>query len=672
MPCMLGVVAFLIVVGPRALDPENIAWLGWGDQAQHFLGWHYFRNSEWALPLGLNPDFGIELSSTIIYSDSNPLLAFLFKPFSSLLPEVFQYFGLWLLACFVLQAWFAWKLLSLITDNQIVRILGAGFFVFSPPMIFRMAVHLNLAGHFLVLAALYLALKPKIEGRALPWAILLSVSALVHAYLLAMVGAIWLADLAGRLFIGKRPVAKAMQEVIGMLAILALVCWMAGYFSVGRGVVSGGFGQFRMNLLSVLDASGWSFALKNIPKAEDNLEGFNFLGLGAIVLALWSMPLLISGRVSIWPAVKRQVVLLLVLLGLTLFALSNHIGVADTAFHYPLPEWVLRGANVFRASGRMFWPAFYMLMFVMLFVVIRGHDARPAIAILTGALILQVADTRAAWAGIRAKMMEEPAAEWRTPLKDPFWADAARQYRKIRWIQPVNQSPNWQVLSAFAAKHHMATDAVYLARVSQSALKDAQAKALDVLRSGQYEADTLYVLDEILLRSAALSLDAKTDLLARVDGLAVVAPGWKRCRHCVGVQSELSLADLQGITYLGRDLPSTTGSSSGSARLARSGQDRPGYITYGPYVYLGDGKYEVSIKYTSSAPADSRIGHYDIYDSGHQIKNAEGILYGTGGQEKIFTIPFDINDQSSSPYEFRVFWEGFSDLEVQELQLKSL
>ncbi len=560
MPYMLGVVAFLIVVGPRALNPENIAWLGQGDQVQHFLGWHFFRNSDWTLPPGLNPDFGIELSSAIVYSDSNPLLALLFKPFSNILPEVFQYFGLWLLVCFVLQAWFAWKLLGLITNNQIVRILGAGFFVFSPPMIFRMAVHLNLAGHFLVLAALYLALKPKIEGRALPWAILLSVSALVHAYLLAMVGLIWLADLAGRLFIGKRPVGEAVREVIGMLAILALVCWMAGYFSVGQGVVGGGFGQYRMNLLSIFDAGGWSFALKDIPKAEDNLEGFNFLGLGTIILALWSIPILISGRVNIWPAVRRQAMLLLVLLGLTLFALSNSVGIADTVFHYSLPEWVLRGANIFRASGRMFWPVFYMLVFVLLFVVIRGHDARPAITILAGALILQVVDTSAAWAGIRTSLMAEPASEWSSPLKDPFWADAARKYKKIRWIQPANVSPNWQVLATFAAKHHMATDAVYLARVSHSALTDAQARAQDAVQASHYEADTLYILNEAALRAAALSLNEEADLLARIDGFSFLAPGWKKCQHCMRIQGEVDFADLLPPVRIGDRLEFRPGS----------------------------------------------------------------------------------------------------------------
>lgn len=544
LPLLLGVVSFLLVVGPNVLDPTNIAWLGQGDPPQHFLGWHFFRNSEWAIPLGLNPDFGIELSNAIVFSDSNPLLAFLFKPFSSILPEVFQYFGWWLLACFVLQAWFSWKLLGLVSSNRVILVLGVGFFIFSPPMIFRVPVHLSLSGHFLLLAALYLALKPKTDRRALLWAALLSVSALVHAYLLVMVALIWLANVMEKLVIERRLVVVAVREVAGIILMLGVICWLAGYFSVGQGVVTGGYGYFRMNLLSILDAREWSFILKSISVAGANYEGFNFLGLGVIVLVVCAMPVLISGRVNAWPVVKRRVVLLLVLLGLTLFALSNNVGVASYDFQYPLPEFLLRAANIFRASGRMFWPVFYILIFVLLFVVIRGYDTRLATIILAGALVLQIVDTRAGWAGIRAGLMVKPASEWSTPLKDQFWIDAARKYKKVRWVQPVNQSPNWQALAMFAGKYHLATDAVYLARMSGAALESSQAKAQDALRTGNYEADTLYILDDASLRLAALSLNKEADLLARIDGLSVLAPGWNKCKHCANVQDGSGLVDL--------------------------------------------------------------------------------------------------------------------------------
>ncbi len=210
MPFLLGMAAFFLIVRPQALRPTNIAWLSDYDQSQHYLGWHFFRNADWSFPIGLNPDYGLELSSAIVFSDSNPLLAFLFKPFSSLLPEPFQYFGLWLLVCFVLQAWLAWKLVGLVSRHLAVRLLGAGLFVLAPPMIWRMQVHSSLAGHFLILAALYLSLRPTRRLRTTGLAIVLVVAA-PGASLFVGAGR---GSVAGRLGSGRGP-ARAIRPARG-------------------------------------------------------------------------------------------------------------------------------------------------------------------------------------------------------------------------------------------------------------------------------------------------------------------------------------------------------------------------------------------------------------------------------------------------------------------------
>ena len=101
---LIGLGSFFLVVGPLALNPNNVAWLDGGfDPTQHYLGWVFFRHSPWSIPLGLNPHFGMDISSSIVYSDSIPILAILFKPFAALLPETFQYFGLWLLHFYYLH-----------------------------------------------------------------------------------------------------------------------------------------------------------------------------------------------------------------------------------------------------------------------------------------------------------------------------------------------------------------------------------------------------------------------------------------------------------------------------------------------------------------------------------------------------------------------------------------
>lgn len=554
LPLLFGVLAFFCVIGPQALDPQNIAWLEQGDPATHYLGWQYFRHAPWTFPLGLNPFYGLELGSSIIFSDSNPLLALLFKPFNAWLPATFQYFGLWLLACFVLQAWFGWKLLGLMTGNPLIRLLGSGLLVFSPPMFLRMGGHLSLSGHFLILAALYLALLPSLYRRRLAWGALLAVTAMVHAYLLAMVALIWVADLLGKTFSQQLTRRQGLLEGVLLFAVVSVCCWQAGYFAIADGTQSGGFGLYRMNLLSPLDPAGWSFILPDLPKASGDYEGFNYAGLGVLLLVPLALIAWLRNRQPLKDELRIRLWLLLALIGLSLFALSNQIGVGAHTFSYPLPKIAGNLANVFRASGRMFWPVLYALILMVMFLLVRGYRPRIVVAVLALALTIQIVDTRNGWMGLRNSKMMTPSAEWATPMRDPFWANAAAHYPNVRSLMPQNQSERWQVIADFAATHGLKTDAVYLGRMSSKALEQARQKAQHMLESGQYDTDSLYILDDTVLADAAKSVNSETDLLTRVDGLVVLAPGWKRCSQCLSMPDEGRQMSLLALTRPGQTL----------------------------------------------------------------------------------------------------------------------
>ncbi|WP_338800417.1 DUF6311 domain-containing protein [Pseudomonas sp. RSB 5.4] len=534
MPLLLGVVAFFIVIGPRALNPQNIAWLGSGDPATHYLGWVFFRHSPWSWPLGLNPSYGLELSSAIIFSDSNPLLALIFKPFAEWLPEPFQYFGLWLLLCFVLQGWFAWKLVGLATANNALRLLSVTLFLFNPALISRMGEHLSLAGHFLILAALFLALRPRVKWRRLAWGGLLAFAALIHAYLLAMVGLIWLADLLTRSLKRQLPLKNALVELVGFLLLTAGCCWQAGYFTVkGEGLASFGFGLFRANALTFFDPAGWSYILGDIPGVPGDSAGMAFPGTGVIFLLACVLWFIRSGNSHVVAALRKQWLLLMALLGLMLFAFSNRIGVGPFEFVYGLPEPVIAMAGIFRASGRMIWPVMYAAIFAVVFLIVRNAAPRTALVLLLTALLVQVVDTRAGWAGIRRQQMATPAVAWQSPMVDPFWQSAAAHYEKVRYMIPQNLTAHWMTLSDYAGNNRLATDAVYLGRVSAQAQEDLQHTAARTIDSGKYQSDTLYVLEQRAALQAALNVDGASDALVRIDGFYVLAPGWRRCAECL-------------------------------------------------------------------------------------------------------------------------------------------
>lgn len=87
---LLGAAFFILLYGVRVLDPTNVAWIlnRGGDPSQHYLGWEFYRQSEVHLPyLGMSYATVYPYRTSIIYTDSIPLLAVAFKAVSVLLPE---------------------------------------------------------------------------------------------------------------------------------------------------------------------------------------------------------------------------------------------------------------------------------------------------------------------------------------------------------------------------------------------------------------------------------------------------------------------------------------------------------------------------------------------------------------------------------------------------------
>lgn len=552
IPVLIGIISFVIVTGGTILNPSNIAWMAWGDPRQHYLGWAFFRQDEWRWPLGLNPNFGLELGSAVAFSDSLPLFAIPFKLLEPILPSVFQYFGIWILVCFILQAIFAWRICGLISYDLVARVEMCGFFAFAPPMLWRLHGHSSLIGHFLILSAIYLSLISREHRHSVAFAVMVSASAAVHAYLLAMVAAIWLASLADGLWNRRISIRAGIIEFCAVLAIVALICWQVGFFSVGQGVASGGYGIYRMNLLALVNADGWSRILPGIRDGEGDYEGFNYLGIGLLLLAILSIPFAIKSSSLIPKLFYRAPFSCLLIVALIVFALSNVVGFSIWSVSYPLMGVIEKFSHTFRSSGRMFWPVYYVIVTLILVATVRGLGIARARWVLALALVLQVVDTSAGWTFRHIQLTVPSSDRWPTPMQNAFWQQAAGRYSKVRWIMPENQSPHWAELSDYAVRHGMATDAAFLARIGTLELIRTQVDAEERLKSGQFDNDTLYVIDAKSIMQA-VDTASGDDLVATIDGLYVLAPGWRRCEDC-GRDYEFNPNSLYGPLLPGRDV----------------------------------------------------------------------------------------------------------------------
>lgn len=536
---VLGLFGFLTLVGYRVLIPTNIAWLNISDPSTYYLGWEFFRFSKWDFPLGLNPQYGLGISNAILYSDSNPLFAIFFKFFSTLLPEPFQYFGIWLLLCFLLQAYFANRLMGLITEDLIFRLLGISFFIFSPILNWRLHQnigHLTIAGHFFILAALYLSLKDLTypNRNLLAWLALLITAAAVNSYLLMMTSLFWGTSLIRAAYWRQAEYKFTIALIVVSIILVTLTCWQVGYFTVsgdGLYIISDYFNYFRMNVLGIIDPGIpdyglWSYFIPDIPGDNHQHEGFNFLGIGILLLIPLILKPLWNCRNHWGVFLKKYALLILVLLGLLLISLSHKIGIGSWNYQLSLNESILKILNIFRGHGRMFWPVYYFIYWGLLGLIITGYSRRMAMCILGIALAIQIVDTSRGWLPIRHFLMMPASSIWPTPLTDPFWTAAAQKYQKLYRAPGGNAIPHWVTFAAYAGKNKMATDSVYLGRVSPEAQAVTNAKTMNALTTGNYETDAIYILDPGVLPIALPNLNFDKDQLIYADGFFIIAPRW--------------------------------------------------------------------------------------------------------------------------------------------------
>jgi hypothetical protein len=589
-PILIGILAFLVIAGPRFLDPTNVAWLVGGDPLQHYLGWAFYRNGPWTWPIGLNPLYGMEFSNSIVFTDSIPLLAIPFKAISQFLPYPFQYLGIWVLLCFVLQAYFAFRLIRLITSSIAIQCLGSIFFLFSPPLIFRLSLHESLMGHFIILAALYLNLKPINEGaeakkkysHILAWIVLLSIAALTHFYLAVMALVLWLADLFRRAFVLKRISFKgAFIEVMLVLGVMAFVTWQAGYFAIGGASgATRGFGDFRTNLLALFNSRGWSYFIRPIPLRDAveaaTGEGFQYLGAGSLLLLFSAIYAAIKARLDFTQSLcltwKNYPFLIGALVVLALISFSNHIGFGPWNLTVPLPEFVTNLMALVRSSSRLFWPTYYTILLIILYVILKSYRTKNVLILLGIAAIMQVVDTSAGWLAIKEKVSLSSSNQFKTVLQNPFWAGAGQTYQSVV-INDVHG--NWEDFGIYASSNKMATNITHLARIDESKRTAFTQMITHQLYSGPLNPNNLYIFrewksapDKLIYNS--IKYNPEVDLLASIDGFNLLAPGWKTCKSCAPVDGLYELRQLAPTLAIG-ELAHFTKAGDGRAKYMLNG-----------------------------------------------------------------------------------------------------
>jgi hypothetical protein len=518
---LIGLVVFLAITGGKVLNPFDSSFIfaGGGDAVQHYVGWLFFRHEPLLqIPFGKNPAYGEAVSSTIVFTDSLPLMAFIFRPLARFLPFSFQYVGIWTAISFALQGVFAWKLLQRFTTDRILLGLGTAFFTLSFPMVLRISSHEGLSAHWLILAALWLFFSD--SPKRSRWALLISLAALVHAYMIAILGIIWAFDL-GRRYLSKceQPIQLA-KEVATVLVCLVVVMGLAGYFAHGS-TVAEGFGIYRMNLLSWFDRKDALSTLVFQERRAGDYEGAVYLGAGMLCLAVLAIAALPRVRHNFSVSRSKMKAVIALCAALLLYAISNRVGFGShEVLSYPLDTVVGPLAKTFRVSGRFAWPVMYLAYMAIIAVVIRCYSNRTAAVAMSVLLLVQAGDMMNG----TALMRERWSQPWASPMQSAFWNDAGAKYKRVAFVLPAN-GPATALpagalpLDIFAASHGMSVNWSDAARPDEVKAKALADSLREEVLSGQIRPDTLYVIGDDAVWSRAGGT-GKT-----VDGYRIIAPG---------------------------------------------------------------------------------------------------------------------------------------------------
>lgn len=454
----LSALLFILIYGVSVLDPSYTDWLlAGGDLSQHFLGFALYADAPWQLQIGMMNTAAYPFSESVIFTDSIPLAAVIGKLFAPLSAGSFQYFGIWGMLCFLLQGVLSCFLLKKYISQAFLLLPASLLFVLSPVLLRRMFWHTSLASHFLILIPLILIVYQKefflsVRRACIAWGLLGALCVFVHLYFLAICGILLFCFvLCYFLETSFVPLAKRIFYALWPLASYAcaalLSVWLLGGFSSGMDDGAPGLGYYSFNLNGFFNPQDWSCILRNLPLyADGQYEGFAYLGLGGILLLLTALFLTL---LMIYPALekpryffqkcrafigahKQWLVYAVTFLLILLAAGSNELSIGSRLLIKPaLPDRVLGLWDIFRSSGRLIWPAVYMLLLFGAVVCARKLPKRASVLLFAFCLFLQAFDLKDILSEKHREFTSVNAYE--SCLTDAFWNDILNK-RELKHI----------------------------------------------------------------------------------------------------------------------------------------------------------------------------------------------------------------------------------------------
>ncbi len=587
---IFSALVFILIYGGYIINPLYTDWLFMGgDPTQHYLGWVAYRKSAWHFPIGMVDNLAYPHLTSIIFTDSLPLFAVPFKILSPILPENFQYFGLWGIMSYMLQGIFTCRIVKKYTQSKVVIVLSSVLAVLTPVMIWRMFGHTSLAGHWILIYALgLLFLREKYrEGNRIyiDIAIIALLSSSVHIYFILMNGII-IAGFCLLDILENKRVVRTLIILAEFIAVSAAVVGLLGGFSSGMEPQNEGLGKYSSNLNTFYNPVGWSSVLRDRAMYGDGqYEGFGYLGIGFILLLFICIVLLV-GQIDIKEMFRTHWKLIVsmgaVFITSFLLALSPVITKGDKVLlQINLPVFLTDQLSIFRATGRIIFICVYVIEICAFIILCKGiNKNRIIVAVLGVALLLHLYDIH--WILQQKHAQFGHVDQYKSPLATTEFWDTLANNKELKHIVYYEkpQKNTYYAITDWALANDKTMSDFYFARSIDDKVKQTKDKAFS-----EFPEDTFFIFPNYELMNC-LRYDLNYYL---VDDLII------------GYVNE-----IEGFTPMRTDEFNMQMYFGGSAFLpTESGVDTekgrvlyPGGVSLGPCWILPKAKYRITLSGT--------------------------------------------------------------------------
>lgn len=506
---IIGIATFIAVYGIKVINPTWIDFISiGGDVKGHYLGWCWFRNSPWQFPLGMIEGCIYPYPVSVIYTDSIPLFAILFKILSPILPNTFQYFGIWGVFSFFMTGLISGCILKMYLDSPYLICVSSIFMILNPVCLRRMFGHTALAGIWILLLGIYILIrdfKYDKKGCILQWSAIATLCAGIHIYYLAILGIILAGYCLWDICTAKK-IRSSLKMIITYFASALLALWCLGAFNLGGASISasgGGLGHYSANLNALFNPIGeWSKFMPELPVyTNGQYEGFAYIGAGMIVLLALSILFLIcfvwtNGKKGIIGFKNKKVFSLFCIILVSVFIALSPVASFNGIMLYELkiPDFLEHIWSIFRSTGRFIW---IFMFLTMIFSLCSFASYRKKIwykILITFCLLLQLYDLSE-----KTNMMHRVYTadrKWENSFEDNVLKDVVDSNDNYSHLVIASKNIYFDSIifdiSRFALENKLTTNTFYVSRVSRDWLYEQAQKAMQE----KLESDTIYIFEE--------------------------------------------------------------------------------------------------------------------------------------------------------------------------------